>query len=67
MTQTNNTIRNYRNDSTGELAPPHVLGTDDGGRKLYKSADGWTPVDHNGDEVAVECDADGNWLVARAS
>lgn len=63
MTTTNNTIINYRNDSTGELAPPHVIGADTEGRKLYKSVEGWTPVDRDGNAVSVECDEDGNWTV----
>lgn len=57
-------IANYRNDSTGELAPAHVLGNDAHGRTLYLGTCGWTPVDASGEEVDVEADADGNWTVA---
>jgi len=58
------TITDYRNDVTGELAPPHVLGTDERGRRLYGRVDGWTPVDATGREVAVEYDRDGNMTAA---
>jgi hypothetical protein len=60
------TVKNYRNDATGELAPPHILGTDSQGRTLYQSVDGWTPVDGDGNEVAVECDRDGSWIAESA-
>lgn len=61
--ETTQTIHSYRNDSTGELAPPHRLGTDEDGATLYRSVEGWTPVDAEGNDIEVECDEDGNWTV----
>ena len=58
-------IANYKNESTGELAPPHRLGTTDDGEAIYQGVDGWTPVDREGNEVEVSyVDEDGNWVVA---
>lgn len=58
------TITHYRNDATGELAPPHRLGTTEDGESIYQGVEGWTPVDSAGVEVEVEyVDTDGNWIV----
>lgn len=52
------TISHYRNDQTGELAPPHVIGTDENDNNLYSRQDGWTPVDSNGKPVEVDITED---------
>lgn len=35
----------YRNEQTGELAPAHLIGTDESGDKLYQVPEGWVPVE----------------------
>lgn len=57
------TIWEYRNDKTGELAPPHRIGSNEEGKPIYQSIDGWTPVDSDGNEIECEYDYDGNWIV----
>ena len=57
-----NAISFYRNEKTGELAPPHVIGTDEDGSKLYQYVEGWQPVDRDGKPVECEQDHDGNWI-----
>lgn len=52
----------YRSEQTGELAPPHVIGTDEDGTKLYQFVEGWVPVDYDGNPVECESDEDGNWI-----
>ena len=59
-----NAIKNMRNDSTGELSPPHRIGKDDSGRDLYQGLPGWTPVDADSEPVEVEYDGDGNFTLA---
>lgn len=56
-----------RNDSTGEVAPAHQVGTDGNGRPLYSHVEGWTAIDSSGIHAAIECDADGNWTPAAAA
>lgn len=56
-----NKIAYYRNDKTGELAPPHRIGENDSGKPLYHAPTGWTPVDSSEIAVPVVCDEDGNW------
>ncbi len=55
-------IAYYRNEETGELAPPHIIGEDEDGRRLYQSVEGWEPVDCDGAPVECDYDYDGNWL-----
>lgn len=55
-------ISYYRNTQTGELAPPHVLGINEDGLKLYQYVEGWFPVDYDGNPVECDCDEDGNWI-----
>lgn len=38
------TILAFWNPATGEVCPPHCIGTDEEGRKLYQGAEGWEPV-----------------------
>lgn len=38
-------ITQYRNVSTGELAPAHDVGTDENGDRLYQVPEGWEPVE----------------------
>lgn len=33
------------NDTTGERAPGHCVGTDERGDSLYRVPEGWTPVE----------------------
>ena len=49
-------ITAYRNLTTGELAPTHQIGTDDRGRPLYQSVEGYEPVD------PYEITEDGYWV-----
>ena len=60
---TSKKITDMRNDSTGELSPPHVIGTDANDRALYHAVPGWTPVDVDGNEVPCNADEDGNLTV----
>lgn len=60
-----------RNEITGELAPIHRLGTDEDGRAIVQRIDGWDlchddglPLDDS-ESDCVECDEDGNYLIAR--
>lgn len=55
-------ISYYRNETTDELAPPHLIGTDEEGRELYLFIDGWYPTDASGNEIECEQDCDGNWI-----
>lgn len=48
----------YRNLTTGETAPAHLIGTTEDGRQLYQAIEGWEPVGE------YECDEDGNWIPA---
>jgi hypothetical protein len=57
-------ISYYRNEKTGELAPPHIVGTDENGRRIYQFVEGWQPADATGVPIACESDYDGNWLDA---
>jgi len=52
-------ITAYRNLSTGEHVPPHLIGTTEDGRNLYQGAEGFEPVE------PYETDKDGNWTLAR--
>lgn len=52
----------YRNEKTGELAPPHLVGTDEDDRPVYQCIHGWRPVDYDGKPVEYDCDYDGNWV-----
>lgn len=50
----------YRNVNTGEVVPAHRIGTTEDGRILYKSQEGFEPVED------YECDAEGNWIPAES-
>jgi hypothetical protein len=60
-----------RNEITGELAPIHRIGTDEDGREIISRVDGWDLCRDDGSPLAdsesdcVECDEDGNYLIAR--
>lgn len=56
-------ITQLRNETTGETAPVHRIGTDEEGRAIVQRVEGWQPVDASGQPVECECDCDGNWLV----
>jgi len=60
MTTQSNAIASLRNDSTGELAPPHLLGTDATGAPLYLAVEGWTPITSTGAAAICTADEDGN-------
>lgn len=55
-------ISYYRNIKTGEMAPPHLVGTDEEGNSLYQFVEGWEPVDYHGNPVECDSDSDGNWI-----
>lgn len=52
-----------QNTTTGEISGAHLIGTDEEGRKVYQSTDGWELVSDDGAPVACECDSDGNYVV----
>ncbi len=58
-------ISYYRNDETGELSPPHCIGTDEDGRAICLFVEGWSPVDRDGNDLTdkLAADEDGNWIV----
>lgn len=58
----NNRIATLHNLSTGEVAPPHFLGTDEDGRRLVVFVEGWQPYTGDGRCVYPEQDEDGNWI-----
>lgn len=72
MTTKANRIDAYRDERTGEIAPPHRIGTTASGRNLYQAIDGWEPVclqvGPDGEEsyvpsTRVRCDRAGNWYL----
>jgi hypothetical protein len=57
-----------RNDETGEIAPPHQIGTTRSGASLYVYVHGWSPVAQLEDgtyvpPTGVVQDRDGNYSV----
>lgn len=53
---------NMRNTANGELAPVHWIGTDEDGRDVYASAEGWELV--GVEDTDWEYDESGNYVVA---
>lgn len=56
------TIAAYRNDASGTIQTPHLIGHTDAGRPIYQAVPGWSPVDASGHTERVDCDRDGNWM-----
>lgn len=46
----------YKNLTTGEIAPAHRIGTNDEGEVVYQFVEGWEPT------VPSVTDEDGNWI-----
>jgi hypothetical protein len=59
----------YRHDTTGEIAPAHLIGETAGGYDLYSFEEGWHPVAQLEDEsyvhsTRIRSDRDGNWIAS---
>jgi YD repeat-containing protein len=56
-------IKAVESSVTGEVAPAHLIGTDEHGRRIFADpGPEWGPIDESGQEVAVNYDGDGNWV-----
>jgi hypothetical protein len=64
-------IDGMRNDETGEIGSPHMIGTTQSGKTIYKWVQGWSPVAQLEDgtyapATGYRCNRDGDYVIERA-
>jgi hypothetical protein len=68
-----NTIKGYRSNVTGEIAPAHQIGwhapeneqpgTEATASRVFQNpGPEWGPINADGEECAFDYDSDGNWI-----